>query len=66
MTENNPHACGDHGCVLLVPSIPHGMGTNAGCRCLPLRDPLDRETRQRVIRGIRWLTTRIADREAAP
>ena len=57
MTQQNPHACGDGGCVLLVPGVPVGMHTNGGCRCLPLHgDPM---TRVRVRKGIRWLTERV-------
>lgn len=52
MTQN-PYACGDGGCVLLVPGIPKGPHTNAGCRCIPLRMTPDERVRLR--KGIRWL-----------
>lgn len=54
----NPHACGDGGCVLLVPGVPVGMHTNGGCRCLMLRTTPDQRVRVRL--GIRWLAERVA------
>lgn len=54
----NPHACGDGACVLLVPGVPRGMGTNAGCRCLAPRSTP--EQRARVRSGIRWLASAAA------
>ena len=57
MTDQNPHACGDGGCVLLVPGVPVGMHTNGGCRCMPLKTtPNDRV---KFRKGIRWLAEEI-------
>lgn len=57
MSEQNPHACSDGCCVLLVPGVPVGMHTNGGCRCLSLR--MTPNTRVRVRQGIRWLAERV-------
>lgn len=51
----NPHWCGDGGCVLLVPGQPVGMHGNAGCRCLTRPAMEDPNTRVRVRKGIRYL-----------
>lgn len=56
MSEQNPHCCGDGGCVLAVPGIPRRMHTNGGCRCLSARMAPDE--RVRVRKGIRWLAER--------
>jgi hypothetical protein len=58
MSEQNPYACSDGGCVLRVPGTPVGMSTNAGCRCIPLRMTPDERVRLR--RGIEWLAERAA------
>jgi hypothetical protein len=58
MSEQNPHACGDGGCVLLVPGIPVGMHTNGGCRCMPLKTTPNDRVKFRA--GIRWLAERAA------
>ena len=49
----NPHRCGDGGCVLRIPSAPSGMTTNGGCRCL--MEPMTPDKRVRVAKGVRWL-----------
>ena len=54
--KQNPYACGDGGCVLLVPGVPVGMHTNAGCRCIPLK--MTPNERVRLRKGIRWLAER--------
>jgi hypothetical protein len=56
--KQNPYVCGDNHCVLLLPHVPKGQGTNGGCRCFPLQS--DPETRMRVRKGIRWLAHRLA------
>jgi len=56
--KQNPYACGDGGCVLLVPGVPVGMHTNAGCRCIPLKMTPDERVRLR--KGIRWLAGRLS------
>jgi hypothetical protein len=63
MNEQNPHRCSDNGCVMLVPGVPKGVGTNGGCKCLASLDAP--ESRGRVRRGIRWLAERAAALEAA-
>ena len=35
MSEQNPHACSDGGCVFKVRSRSQGMHTNGGCHCIP-------------------------------
>lgn len=62
MSDQNPYACGDGGCVLLVPGIPRGQHTNAGCRCIPLRMTPDERVRLR--KGIRWLAERCGEMTA--
>ena len=59
--EQNPHACGDGACVLLVPGVPVGMHTNGGCRCIPLR--MTPTKRVRLRKGIRWLAERVKPRD---
>jgi len=56
--KQNPYACGDGGCVLLVPGVPVGMHTNAGCRCIPLK--MTPNERVRLRKGIRWLAERLS------
>jgi len=56
--KQNPHACSDGGCVLLVPGVPVGMRTNGGCRCIGQR--MGPDERVRVRGGIRWLAERAA------
>lgn len=63
--KQNPYACGDGGCVLLVPGVPVGMHINAGCRCIPLKMTPDERVRLRE--GVRWLAERlVVALEAAP
>lgn len=57
--RQNPYACMDGGCVLLVPGVPVGMHTNAGCRCIPLKMTPDERVRLR--KGIRWLGKRLSE-----
>jgi len=57
--KQNPYACGDGGCVLLVPGVPVGMHTNAGCRCIPLK--MTPNERVRLRKGIRWLAERCGE-----
>ena len=59
--KQNPHACSDGACVLLVPGAPKGQITNGGCRCLP--NHMDPDTRVRVRKGIYWLAKRLATME---
>ena len=56
--KQNPYACGDGGCVLLVPGVPVGMHTNGGCRCIPLKMTPDERVRLR--KGVRWLAERLS------
>lgn len=56
--KQNPYACGDGGCVLLVPGVPVGMHTNGGCRCIPLN--MTPNERVRLREGIRWLAERLS------
>ena len=60
--KQNPYACGDGGCVLLVPGVPVGMHTNAGCRCIPLK--MTPDERARLRKGIRWLAERLSKTES--
>lgn len=62
--KQNPYACGDGGCVLLVPGVPVGMHTNAGCRCIPLK--MTPNERVRLRNGIRWLAERLSKTEGEP
>lgn len=55
--KQNPYRCSDNACILLVPGVPKGMGTNGGCRCLP--NHMDPNTRVRVRKGIRWLAEQV-------
>ena len=59
--NQNPYACGDGGCVLLVPGVPVGMHTNGGCRCIPLK--MTPNERHRLRKGIRWLAERLSEGE---
>lgn len=56
--KQNPYACGDGGCVLLVPGVPVGMHTNAGCRCITRKTTPNERVRLR--KGIRWLAERLS------
>lgn len=58
MTEQNPYACNDVGCILRVPGIPQ-QGSNGGCRCI-LRHMTPGE-RANLRQGIRWLALRLAE-----
>ena len=58
VAAQNPYACSDGGCVLLIPDIPKGQHTNAGCRCIPLTMTPDERVNLR--HGIRWLATHAA------
>jgi len=62
--KQNPYACGDGGCVLLVPGVPVGQHTNAGCRCIPLK--MTPNERVRLREGIRWLAERLSKTEGEP
>jgi len=58
-TDQNPYACGDGACVLLVPGAPVGMHTNGGCRCIvAIMHP---STRVRLRQGILWLAVQVGD-----
>ena len=58
--RQNPHRCGATGCVLLVLGAG-GVGHSGPCRCLYAAS--DREVRDRVRKGIRWLAARADGRE---
>ena len=60
----NPHACGDGGCILLVASAPVETHTNGGCGCLTERMSFD--TRARVRQGILWLKAALEAAETRP
>jgi hypothetical protein len=59
--KQNPYACSDSSCVLLLPGAPKGMCTNGGCKCL--RDCDHPDGRVRVRKGIQWLSQRLAQAE---
>ena len=60
MTEQNPYACGDIGCILRRLGVPR-QGTNGGCRCIPRH--MTPEDRANLRQGIRWLSLRLAEAE---
>ena len=57
MSTQNPHRCFDGACVLLVPGTTRGMGTNGGCRCMPLKTTPNERVKLRA--GVRWLAEEV-------
>ena len=60
MSEQNPHACSDGGCIYKVRGRPRGMGTNGGCHCIPrLGQRVDMEEYTRLRLAINWMREEI-------
>jgi len=57
VSAQNPHRCSDNACVLLVPGVHRGMGTNGGCRCLHHRMTPNDVVKTR--KGVRWLADEV-------